>query len=294
MSNSAMVQYTKLSPNCNPRKHGVYNPTGAVSKITVHHAAGVVSVESLGSLFARQSRQASANYGIGSDGRVAMFVPEDSRAWTSGSRENDYKAITIEVSNSQKGGTWPVSDRVMEVLIELCADICRRNGFRLEYTGKPEGSLTAHKMFEATACPGRYLEGKLSCIAREVNRRLAEDTAAYRVIAGDYPTRAAAEAAAQELKARGYSPCILVMEAEKLPEETPAEPESRMPAEGDIVQFKGGMQYGNANAAAGTACPAGQAKITKTAPGKRHPYHLVRTGKTGPYGWVDAGTFTGA
>lgn len=64
------------------------------------------------------------------------------------------------------------------------------------------------------------------------------------------------------------------------------------PDVGDIVQFKGGVQYSSANGTAGSERPAGQAKITKTAPGKLHPYHLVKTGSVGPYGWVDAGTFT--
>ena len=64
-----------------------------------------------------------------------------------------------------------------------------------------------------------------------------------------------------------------------------------VPAEGDIVQFNGGTQYRSANALLGSAAVAGQAKITRVYNGK-HPYHLVKTGKTGPYGWVDAGTFT--
>jgi hypothetical protein len=64
------------------------------------------------------------------------------------------------------------------------------------------------------------------------------------------------------------------------------------PAEGDGVYFAGGMQYASANASAGSRQGAGHAKITKTAPGKKHPYHLIRTGNSGPWGWVDAGKFT--
>lgn len=73
----------------------------------------------------------------------------------------------------------------------------------------------------------------------------------------------------------------------------PAEPvKPWVPSEGDIVQFEGGAQYRSANALLGAKAHAGQAKITKYVPGKRHPYHLVRIGKTGPYGWVNANTFT--
>ena len=85
---------------------------------------------------------------------------------------------------------------------------------------------------------------------------------------------------------------VRVEAIEKKPPVAPATPWT--PKEGDIVMFNGGIQYSNSGAATGESRPAGQAKITKIAHGKKHPYHLVRTGKTGPYGWVDAGTFTKA
>jgi len=84
------------------------------------------------------------------------------------------------------------------------------------------------------------------------------------------------------------------MEAEPIPEGSPEEPAPKPawePQEGDIVQFKGGMQYSQANGTVGSERPAGLAKITKTAPGKMHPWHLVKTGTVGPYGWVDRDTF---
>ena len=70
MSNSALVDYTRLSPNrSHPRNH-------TIDKITIHHMAGNLSVETCGSVFANSSREASANYGIGSDGRVGLYVDE--------------------------------------------------------------------------------------------------------------------------------------------------------------------------------------------------------------------------
>lgn len=75
----------------------------------------------------------------------------------------------------------------------------------------------------------------------------------------------------------------------------PVEPEKPwVPAVGDVVNFTGNTQYNSEDAASGRACSAGTAKITKIVKGQKHPYHLVRTGKTGPWGWVDAGTFTKA
>lgn len=167
MSNSPLIQYVRISPNSNnPRNH-------AIDTITIHHTAGVISVETLGEIFANPGRQASSNYGIGSDGRIAMFVEEQNRSWCSSSWENDNRAITIEVSNSQNGGNWPISDYVLSRLIELCVDICKRNGIkRLNFTGNTSGNLTMHKWFASTDCPGPYLESLFPYIAEEVNKQL--------------------------------------------------------------------------------------------------------------------------
>jgi len=164
MSNSKLVDYTYLSPNYNTR-------TDKIRKITIHHTAGRISVEGIGSVF--QSRQASSNYGIDSDGRVGMYVEEKNRSWASSSPSNDHQAVTIEVSNSESGGDWPVSDKALSKLIDLCVDICERNGIeKLNYTGDTSGNLTMHKWFAATACPGPYLESRFPWIAEQVNKRL--------------------------------------------------------------------------------------------------------------------------
>jgi N-acetyl-anhydromuramyl-L-alanine amidase AmpD len=133
--------------------------------------AGNLSIETCGSVF--QSRQASSNYGIGTDGRVGMYVEEKDRSWASSSPANDHRAVTIEVANSSTGGNWPVSDKAMESLINLCVDICQRNGIpKLNFTGDKSGNLTQHNYFAATACPGPYLKSKFQYIADEVNKRL--------------------------------------------------------------------------------------------------------------------------
>ena len=174
-TNSSLVSYTKLSPNKNTtRVHKTYNPNGVIDKITIHHAAGKVSVETMGNIFAPTSRQASSNYGIGTDVRVGLYVDEKHRAWTSGSAANDYRAVTIEVANDTIGGNWHVSDKVLAKLIDLCVDICKRNGIKkLNFTGDKNGNLTLHKMFQATQCPGPYLESKMKYIAEQVNNRIA-------------------------------------------------------------------------------------------------------------------------
>ena len=166
MSNSKLVSYTLISPSKNSPRND------KIRKITIHHAAGNASVETLGKIFADPARKASANYGIGTDGRIALYVDESDRAWTSGSRENDHQAITIEVANDGAGPAWHVSDAALESLINLCVDICQRNGIeKLNFTGDKNGNLTMHKFFEPTVCPGPYLESKFPFIAKEVNKR---------------------------------------------------------------------------------------------------------------------------
>lgn len=168
MSNSALVNYARMSP-CNSGRR-----TQPISKITVHHMAGNLTVEQCGAVFAPASRGASANYGIGTDGRVGLYVDEANRSWASSSAWNDNRAVTIEVANSSVGGDWPVSDAAWAKLVELCADICRRNGIRaLTWTGDRNGSLTCHYMFKATACPGPYLKARMAQLASEVNARLS-------------------------------------------------------------------------------------------------------------------------
>lgn len=173
MSNSSLVSFTRLSPNYNERVNSKFNPTGKVIKITPHHAAGKLTAQALCDIFARKSRGASANYCIGYDGTIALCVPEDKRAWTSGSANNDYLAITIEISNNSGAPNWTISDASLNALIKLCVDICQRNGIeKLNWTGDKSGNLTCHYMFQPTACPGPYLKGKMGYIAEQVNAQI--------------------------------------------------------------------------------------------------------------------------
>lgn len=176
MSNSPLVSYTKLSPCKNsPRNH-------KIDTITIHCMAGNMTVESCGALFSKYSRQTSSNYGIGSDGRIALYVNESDRSWCTSSRSNDNRAITIEVANDGGAETgWHVSDKAYESLINLLVDICKRNNIP-ELRWKADKNLigqvdkqnmTVHRWFAAKACPGDYLYNAHSAIAAEVNKRLS-------------------------------------------------------------------------------------------------------------------------
>ena len=173
MSNSPLVNYTKISPNrTSPRNH-------KIDTITIHCMACDLSVERCGAVFAKRTRMASSNYGVGSDGRVGLYVEEKDRSWCSSNKANDHRAITIEVA-CEPVAPYKVTDAAMAALIELVADICRRNEIKqLLWKGDKsligqvdKQNMTVHRWFAKKACPGDYLYGKHGYIAAEVNKRL--------------------------------------------------------------------------------------------------------------------------
>ena len=133
---------------------------GKPTKITIHHMAGGMGAEQCAKYHRDCGREVSANYYVGTNGEICAGVSEDRRAWTSSNRDNDNQAITIETANCKGEPNWEVSDVTYNGLINLCRDICSRYGITPSYTGNSGGTLTMHKMFAATACPGPYLEGK--------------------------------------------------------------------------------------------------------------------------------------
>ena len=163
MGYSALTNAAIMSPNHSGSR---YN---SISKITIHHMAGNLSIETCGNVFLNPNRQASSNYGIGSDGRIACYVDEENHPWTSANWENDDRAITIEVANSETGGDWPISQEAYASLIRLCADICNRYGIYPYYDGTPSATLTEHCMFVATNCPGPTIH------AMQVNHVIEND-----------------------------------------------------------------------------------------------------------------------
>ena len=163
MSNSNLVDYTKLSPNYSRDRVDV-------RAIVVHYVCGACSVYTLGEIFAPTSRRASSNYGVDLDGRVGMYCEEKNRSWCSSSSWADNRAITIEVSNYSDGS---VSAKAWNKLVDLMVDICKRNGITdFRYTGTTEGQLWAHRWFANTDCPGNWLYARFPQLAEEVNRRL--------------------------------------------------------------------------------------------------------------------------
>lgn len=177
-SNSKLTNYTKISPNQSGAR------TSSIYIISPHCVVGQCSVEALGSLFAESSRQASSNYGIGADGRVGLYVPESNRSWCTSSSWNDNRAVTIECA-SDTTAPYAFKDAVYAKLIDLCTDICKRNGKTkllwlgdknktLSYNPKSdEMLLTVHRWFANKSCPGDWMYARMGDLASKVTARLS-------------------------------------------------------------------------------------------------------------------------
>lgn len=177
-TNSKLVSYTKISPNRN------INRNHKIDTVSIHCVVGQCSVETLGSIFASASKEASSNYGIGYGGRIGMYVEEKDRSWCTSSASNDNRAITIEVA-SDTYHPYRVNDVAYKSLIKLLVDICKRNGIkRLVWsTNKSERmnhlngcNMTVHRDYANKSCPGDYLYNLHGQIAKEVNAQLGSGT----------------------------------------------------------------------------------------------------------------------
>jgi hypothetical protein len=176
-TNSSLATYTKLSPNHSGKR------THAIDRITPHCVVGQLSVESIANCFAPKSRQASCNYAIGKDGKVGLICEEKNRSWCTSSSANDQRAITIEIASDTKH-PYTMNDVAYKKLIDLCVDICKRNGktkllwfsdekTALKYTPKSDEMLiTVHRWFANKSCPGDWLFSRLGKVADEVTERL--------------------------------------------------------------------------------------------------------------------------
>lgn len=219
MANSSLVNVTKLSPNHSGKR------THNVDRITPHCVVGQLSAEGIAGCFPA-GRQASCNYGIGSDGRVSLIVDEANRSWCSSSNANDQRAITIECA-SDKTHPYAMTNAVYEKLIALCVDICKRYGKTkllwfadknksLNYNpASNEMVLTVHRWFANKSCPGDWLYNRLGDVANRVTAQLggAQSTGGdsktiYRVQCGAFSQKSNADKMLAEIKSKGIDAFI--------------------------------------------------------------------------------------
>lgn len=257
-TNSPLVSHVNLSPNHSGQR------THAIDRISPHCVVGQCTVERLGEIFEPASREASSNYGIGHDGRIGMYVEEKNRSWCTSSNANDQRAVTIEVA-SDTTHPYAMKNAAYNALIELCVDICKRNGkTKLLWFGDKDKTLkyepaademviTVHRWFANKSCPGDWLYSRLGDLASKVTARLGttsekkeEANVIYRVQVGAFGKKENAEAMAAELKAKGYD-TIIKTEIKETPKQE--EPKQEIIEEtfkvGDKVKLqKGAPTYG--------------------------------------------------
>ena len=183
MSDSFLVNYTKLSPNYSTGRYDI-------TKIAVHYVAGPCDVYTIGDIFAPSARKASSNYAVDLEGRIGMYVHERDRSWCTSSAWADNRAVTIEVANYADGS---ISKAAWDRLIDLMSDICMRNDIKqFRYTGTRDGELLAHRWFADTDCPGDWLYARFPELADEVNRRIGGGRPCNLVVDGYWGTRTTA------------------------------------------------------------------------------------------------------
>ncbi|MFV0351438.1 MAG: N-acetylmuramoyl-L-alanine amidase [Oscillospiraceae bacterium] len=163
MGNSALI--TKILPVAAKNySAGRSARGGKISEITLHHAAGILTVEGIKNSW--KNNNVSSTYGAAHK-EIALYVAEADVPHTNGNWAANLRAVTIEIANSGLAPNWPVADDTLETVIKLVADIAKRNSLGTLVPGK---NLTWHSVYAATACPGPYLLAKMQYIADEANK----------------------------------------------------------------------------------------------------------------------------
>ena len=277
-TNSSLVSYTKLSPNHSGQR------THSIDRITPHCVVGQLSAESICGCFTSPSRQASCNYGIGTDGRISLCVKEKNRSWCSSSNANDQRAITIECA-SDMSEPYAMKDKVYASLILLCTDICKRNGKKkllwfgdknkaLNYAPKSdEMVITVHRWFANKSCPGNWLYARLGDLATKVTANLGGDTSPatdhlymlrigglYKIQVGAYREKTNADNMMSKLKATGFDAFITTESGASVSTLKSIDEIAREVIRGD---WGNGSDRKNRLTSAGYDCAAVQSKVNE-------------------------------
>lgn len=169
MSNSSLVN---VNVPAHSNNYTVGRSGRKIEYIAIHHMAGILTAKQCGAIFQNGSRKASSNYGIGKDAEVGLYVDEANTSYCNSNWDSNCKSVTIETSNDICAGNWHVSDKVLEKLIKLVADIAKRNNLGKLVKGQ---NLVWHRMYAATTCPGDYLLSKMDYIAEQANKINGQD-----------------------------------------------------------------------------------------------------------------------
>lgn len=215
-TNSPLVTYTNITAHkTSPRKK-------PIDTITIHCIVGQWTAKQGCDYFATTDRECSANYVVGKDGSIGLSVDEKDRSWCTSSSANDNRAITIEVASDTKA-PYAVTDAAYNALIQLVADICKRNGIKkLVWSTEKDDrvnhkngcNMTVHRDYANKSCPGEYLYSRHGEIAEKVNAILGatdepkkeepKSDVLYRVQVGAFRVKAYADAQLKKVSEAGF------------------------------------------------------------------------------------------
>lgn len=188
--------------------------TYRIDRITIHQEWGESTPDHL-VYYLNEKTGASCNYSIDKTGGITLNVDESQRSYCSSWPLNDVRAITIECATSTNDAAGnKCTDAVLNSIVKLCIDICKRNGLKKMYydynlvpfhrireddpytyeerqangtacdnknasLGTSVGLFTLHEYFWNKNCPGSYLKSKMSSICQQVNKALASSGQTY-------------------------------------------------------------------------------------------------------------------
>lgn len=123
-----------------------------VTHITLHIMAGYLA--GTDSVFSRSSSQASAHYGIGSNGEIHQYVAEENGSWSDANYESNMSTISIE----HEGGIAQAkcTQACIDASARLCADIAQRHGLGRLWHDGTRGNVWLHREIKGTdhaTCP---------------------------------------------------------------------------------------------------------------------------------------------
>ena len=139
-----------------------------IDHFILHHSAAF-DVSQVIAEMVSGSRQVSANYVVGNDGTAYGIIPEEDRAWTSGSPYDggkgaawDTRSITFEILDQTGAPDWLISPAAQATVSAIIADCSKRYGIVPQREGaNTDWTVYGHRELwdiygasYATACPG--------------------------------------------------------------------------------------------------------------------------------------------
>ncbi|HCJ37858.1 MAG TPA: hypothetical protein DHV37_05975 [Erysipelotrichaceae bacterium] len=179
------MKKNSLSQRCRERD-------AKISRITIHCSPQLSSERMIRVL--KYFDNTSYNYFIDKDGKVNEIISEQYGAWSTGSSENDNAAINIMCSLHREDDYYDISTNYMaeivfNSLIELCADIVKKYGYKQllwnpngDYNDAPDDAMiiTMHKLVNpygvGQGCVPKLVEARFGELALRVTEEVKAES----------------------------------------------------------------------------------------------------------------------